>query len=191
MSDTNSKFLIDLDSKVSPATLAGMLGISTGMVYQGQQDGKLPVKTTTTYREALHHYIGYYKKKVTSRSTSMGEAKLAQDIRNGVAKEEMQWLEIKQIKEELVDITVMKELFEPTFQLLRSSLVNLARRHPLIVPEVDAMLSSLTDLGFKIADKAAIDAKQYVQTMLDTEYSLEQAEEEVEEGFELKEASNE
>lgn len=182
---------IDLDSPMSPATLAGILGISVGMVYQGIQDGKLPSRPNPTYRDCIHHYLGYYKKKVTSRSTSMGEAKLAQDIRNGIAKESLQWLEIKKLKEEVVDLTEVKELFEPIFQLLRSSLVNLTRTHPETQKEVDNMMAGLTDLGYKIADKARVDAAQFVQNMLDKEYSPQEAEEEVEETFEVKESLNE
>lgn len=182
---TEEDYLIDLDKPISPARLAGVLGISAAMVYQGMQDGKLPVKTSATYRECLHHYIGYYKKRVNSRSTSMSEAKLAQDIRNGIAKEELQYLEIKRTKEELVDISEIKDLFEPIFQLLRSSLVNLSRRHPEVVSEVDNMMASITDLGLKIADKAKVDANFYVKSMLDKEYTPEEAEDKVEEAFEV------
>lgn len=184
MSDND--YLINLDKQYMPASLAGILGISVGMVYQGIQDGKLPTNRQATFRDCIHHYLGYYKRKVTSRSTSMGEAKLAQDIRNGIAKEEQQWLDIKKTKEELVDIQEVKELFEPIFQLLRSSLVNLARKHPEVVTDVDTMMASLTDLGYKIADKAKSDSEQYVQNMLDKEYTLEQSEEEAEESFEVK-----
>jgi ERCC4-related helicase len=117
----------------------------------------------------------------------MGEAKLAQDIRNGIAKEELQWIEIRKEKELLIDVNEMKELFEPIFQIIRSSLVNVARKHPSTVADIDNMLGSLTELGSKIASRANDDANYFVQSMLEKELSLEQAEEDAEEAFKVNE----
>lgn len=183
--DPTNKAIIDLDAPASPAVLAGILDIPVSMVHQGRQDGKLPTKTSASYRENIRQYIYHYKKKVSSRSTSMGEAKLAQDIRNGIAKEELQWLEIKKEKELLIDVAEMKELFEPVFQIIRSSLVNVARRHPETVNEIDNMLASLSELGTKIAIRANEDAESFVQSMLEKELTFEEAEEEMEEEFKV------
>jgi hypothetical protein len=185
--DPTNKAIIDLDAQASPAILAGILDIPVSMVHQGRQDGKLPSRTTASYRESIQQYIYHYKKKVSTRSTSMGEAKLAQDIRNGIAKEELQWLEIKKEKELLIDVNEMKELFEPIFQIIRSSLVNVARTHPSTVADIDNMLGSLTELGTKIATRANDDANYFVQSMLEKELSLEQAEEDAEEVFKVNE----
>lgn len=185
--DPTNKAIIDLDAQASPAILAGILDIPVSMVHQGRQDGKLPTRTTASYRESIQQYIYHYKKKVSTRSTSMGEAKLAQDIRNGIAKEELQWLEVKKEKELLVDVNEMKELFEPIFQIIRSSLVNVARRHPETVSDIDNMLGSLSDLGKKVATRAGQDADTFVQSMLDRELTLEQAEEDVEEALQVNE----
>lgn len=185
--DPTNKAIIDLDTQASPAILAGILDIPVSMVHQGRQDGKLPSRTTASYRESIQQYIYHYKKKVSTRSTSMGEAKLAQDIRNGIAKEELQWLEIKKEKELLIDVNEMKELFEPIFQIIRSSLVNVARKHPSTVADIDNMLGSLTELGTKIATRANDDANYFVQSMLEKELSLEQAEEDAEEAFKVNE----
>ena len=185
--DPTNKAIIDLDTQASPAILAGILDIPVSMVHQGRQDGKLPSRTSASYRESIQQYVYHYKKKVSTRSTSMGEAKLAQDIRNGIAKEELQWLEIKKEKELLIDVNEMKELFEPIFQIIRSSLVNVARKHPSTVADIDNMLGSLTELGFKIASRANDDANYFVQSMLEKELSLEQAEEDAEEAFKVNE----
>lgn len=185
--DPTNKAIIDLDAQASPAILAGILDIPVSMVHQGRQDGKLPSRTTASYRESIQQYVYHYKKKVSTRSTSMGEAKLAQDIRNGIAKEELQWLEIKKEKELLIDVNEMKELFEPIFQIIRSSLVNVARKHPSTVADIDNMLGSLTELGSKIASRANDDANYFVQSMLEKELSLEQAEEDAEEAFKVNE----
>lgn len=55
--------IIDIDSKVSPAILAGILGINISLLYQNQQAGvvKKPI-IDYTYREFLQEYIEYYKK---------------------------------------------------------------------------------------------------------------------------------
>jgi Fe2+ transport system protein B len=181
--DPTNKAIIDIDAQASPAILAGILDIPVSMVHQGRQDGKLPSRTSASYRESIQQYIYHYKKKVSTRSTSMGEAKLAQDIRNGIAKEYLQWMEIKTLKEEVIDVAVMKELFEPVFQIIRSSLVNISRQHPETVETIDNTLESLYSLGEKIAARANEDSKYYVQTMLDKEFSVGQAEEELEEIF--------
>ena len=185
--DPTNKAIIDLDTQASPAILSGILDIPVSMVHQGRQDGKLPSKTSATYRECIQQYIHYYKKKINSRATSMGEAKLAQDIRNGIAKEEMQWLEIKREKEQLIDVNEMKELFEPIFHIIRSSLVNIARKHPETQKDIDNMLESLSILGTKVANKAAQDGEEFVQSMLEREFTTAEAEEEIEEAFELGE----
>ena len=181
--DPTNKAIIDLDAPASPAVLAGILDIPVSMVHQGRQDGKLPTKTSASYRESIRQYIYHYKKKVSSRSTSMGEAKLAQDIRNGIAKEYLQWMEIKTIKEEVIDMAVMKELFEPVFQIIRSSLVNISRQHPETTTTIDNTLESLYSLGHKLAEAANEDSRHYVQLMLDKDLSMGEAEEELEELF--------
>jgi hypothetical protein len=184
--DPTNKAIIDLDAPASPAVLAGILDIPVSMVHQGRQDGKLPTKTSASYRENIRQYIYHYKKKVSSRSTSMGEAKLAQDIRNGIAKEYLQWMEIKTIKEEVIDIAVMKELFEPVFQIIRSSLINISRQHPETVTTIDNTLESLYSLGHKLAEAANEDSRHYVQLMLDKDLSMNEAEEELEELFDTE-----
>lgn len=174
------------DDVNSPAVLAGILGIPVPMVYQGRQDGKLPSDPEATYRECIQQYINFYKKKINSKSTSMSEAKLAQDIRNGIAKEEQQWLEIKRLKYELLEASEMKELFEPVFHIIRASLVNLARKHPFIQKEIDNMMESWNRLGEQIERKAEIDGNAYVQSMLEKELTLPEAEEKLISRFEIE-----
>jgi uncharacterized protein YaaN involved in tellurite resistance len=116
----------------------------------------------------------------------MGEAKLAQDIRNGIAKEEQQWLEIKRLKYELLEASEMKELFEPGFHIIRASLVNLARKYPNIQNEIDNMMESWNRLGEQIGKKANMDGDAYVQSMLEKELTLAEAEDKVLSKFEIE-----
>jgi uncharacterized protein YaaN involved in tellurite resistance len=156
------------------------------MVYQGRQDGKLPASPDASYRDCIQHYISFYKKKINSRSTSMAEAKLAQDIRNGIAKEEQQWLEIKRLKMELLEASEMKELFEPIFHIIRSSLVNLSRKYPELQNEIDNMMESWNRLGEQVEQKAVVDSNAYVQSMLEKELSVIEAEEKILSKFEIE-----
>jgi len=57
--------LIDLDAKVSPVTLAGILGCNVSLLYQEMQVNRLPNPIIDhTYRECIQRYIGHFKKNV-------------------------------------------------------------------------------------------------------------------------------
>lgn len=187
MLDETNKGIIDLNTEAVPAILAGMLDISVPMVYQGRQDGKLPAKKTATYKECIQQYVKFYKNKIHSAAGTMVEAKLQQDIRNGIAKEELQWLQIKQTKEQLVDVSEMKELFEPIFYLVKSSMVNLARKYPELENELDNTLETWYVLGEKIVTKAKQDGDGYVREMLERQIELPIAEDEALSTFGLNE----
>lgn len=179
-----SEGYIKLDDPISPAVLAGLLGISEPMVYQGQQNGKLPSRKTASYRECIQHYVDFYKKKMVSKSSNMMEAKIAQDVRNGIAKEEMQWLEIKKTKEQLVDVSEMKDLFEPIFHVMKSTLVNLSRKYPEIRKDLDNTMESLFTLGDAIERKAKQDSQFFVESMLSKDLTLTEAYKMVEDTYE-------
>lgn len=179
-----SEGYIKLDDPISPAVLAGLLGISEPMVYQGQQNGKLPSRKTASYRECIQHYVDFYKKKMVSKSSNMMEAKIAQDVRNGIAKEEMQWLEIKKTKEQLVDVAEMKDLFEPIFHVMKSTLVNLSRKYPEIRKDLDNTMESLFTLGDAIEKKAKQDSQFFVESMLSKDLTLTEAYKMVEDTYE-------
>ena len=164
--------LTELNKPHSPAVLAGILGINVAMVYQGRQDGKLPPSADATYLECVHRYISSYKNKVNSRATNMGEAKLEQDIRNGVAKEMLQWLEIKQLRGELIDKAVLAEEIAPYFAIFNMALVALARQHPETQQSIDKMLSDLGKVSRDIGSKATMAANTFVDDNLEAELGL-------------------
>lgn len=175
--DSRNYGIIDLNTPIKPAILAGILNIPVSMISQGRQDGKLPARTDATYRECIHQYIGHYKSKMAAKSSTMYDAKIEQDIRLNRAKEEMQLLEIKKTKQQLADVQELKELFEPIFHIIKSSLVNLSRKNPSIQVEIDNMLESWYVLGTKITEKAKQDANAYVTSMLEKDIDLPEAEE--------------
>jgi len=176
--DKENLGIIDINSPHSPEVLSGILGISIPMVYAGRKDGKLPAHITATYKECIQTYISFYKNKVAAKSGNMYEAKLEQDIRNGRAKEELSYLEIKKQKEEFVDLNELSEMFVPIFQIVKSNLVNLARKYPETQKDIDRTLSSWYSLGTKIADKARVDSLTYVREQLDKPVELPEAEDE-------------
>jgi hypothetical protein len=179
MLDSTNKGFIDINDSNDANILAGLLGISVQMVYAARKDGKLPAKTEATYKECIQQYINFYKTKVSSKASSMYDAKLEQDIRNGIAKEQMQWLEIKKQKQDVIDIQVVAELMQPIFQIIKSNLVNIARKFPETEKDIDRAFDSLYSLGVKLAEKANLDADNYVQEQLDKEIDLPEAETEV------------
>lgn len=172
MADDNNKGIIDLNEIHEASILSGILGISIPMVYEGRKTGKLPAKVEASYRECIQHYITFYKNQVSKKSSSMYEAKLEQDVRNGIAKEQMQWLEIKKQKEELIEITQVNELFFPIFHIVKATLVNITRKFPETTIDIDRVLESWHALGTKIGAKASLDSKEYVQAQLDKPVEL-------------------
>lgn len=185
--DPSNKGFIDINAKPSPAVLAGILDIPVSMVHQARQDGKLPADTNASYKECIQQYIKHYKTKVNSRATSMGEAKLVQDIRNGIAKEELQWLEVKKEKELLIDVNEMKDLFEPVFHIVKMGLVNLTRKYPETQETIDNILDSWFRLGERISARASGDSISYVQNMLEKEIDLPEATDEANNRFGIDE----
>jgi hypothetical protein len=183
---------VDLDSPRQPAILAGILGISSAYIYQCMQEAKLPTNPQSTYRECIQFYFNYYKQKANTKSSSIAESKMLQDIRNGVAKEELTWLSIKERRGLLLDKQEFSEIIMPIFQLIRSGLITLAREMPETQDKVDAMLRSWTSLGDKLEEEAAIDGNDYVATMLsaEPEVLLKQHEEHLAEQAAFEEAAS-
>lgn len=67
MTDTStpSGIIVDIDGKVSPAVLSGILGINVSLCYSEAQKGRLPpVLIESTYRECIQTYINHFKKAV-------------------------------------------------------------------------------------------------------------------------------
>jgi len=63
MLEAQKASIIDLEGKVSPIVLAGILGINVSLVYQNSQAGIIPSDFINySYREVLQQYIRYYKK---------------------------------------------------------------------------------------------------------------------------------
>jgi hypothetical protein len=171
---------INIHSKPSPAVLAGLLGINVQMVYQGRQDGKLPPNSDASYKECINHYVNYWKTKSSSKVSNVSEAALLQKIKLDTAKTEMEWLNIKQKKEELLDIEQLAETFEPIFIHIRTRMVSIARKfsnHPEIVGAIDQVLEELCHLGETIFKRGQEDLAAFIETKMNEEIEIEKLEE--------------
>lgn len=157
----------------SPSILAGIFGCYEENIYQMQKNGKLPPENSATNYECLKWRFAEQQRTVNSRRTTMGEAKLEQDIRNGKAKEVLQWLEVKEKKESLVEVTVLKETFEAVFHTINSGLINLTRIYPETQKDIDKLLESWNMLGEKMVAIANKEGQVFVDTQLNTELELE------------------
>jgi hypothetical protein len=173
MAQGNNPHDVFLSQKVSPAILSAMLGCYPENIYQMRQDGRLPPSPEASYFECIKYHLEYLKGKVNARRTSMGEAKLEQDIRNGKAKEVLQWLDVKEKKESLVEVHTLKDEFEAVFHTINSGLVNITRKFPDTQKDVDKMLSSWHGLGERICEIAHEEGMAFVDAQLGTELEIE------------------
>lgn len=83
-----SNSIVNLDAKVSPQILAGILGINVSLLYQEAQIGRLPsVLIESTYRECIQMYLKHFKKSVDLKveqariEADLKREKLAADIK--------------------------------------------------------------------------------------------------------------
>jgi hypothetical protein len=166
--------LININGKVSPAVLASLLGINVSMVHQGRQDGKLPPNSSANYRECLNHYINYWKSKSASKVSNVSEAALLQKIKLDTAKTEMEWLNIKQKKQELLDMQQLETLFEPVFIHIRTRLVSISRKHPETIPTIDQAMEELFHLGKDLFNKGQEELDAFITTRMNEEVEVEE-----------------
>jgi hypothetical protein len=59
--------IINLDAKVSPSVLAGLVGRNVSYLYQLVQSGRIPVLTESTYRQCIQAYINDLTKGVEAK----------------------------------------------------------------------------------------------------------------------------
>jgi len=173
MANGNNPHDVFLSNKVSPAILSAMLGCYPENIYQMRQDGRLPPSPEASYFECIKHHLEYLKGKVNARRTTMGEAKLEQDIRNGKAKEVLQWLEVKEKKESLVEVHTLKDNFEAVFHTINSGLVNVTREYPETQKAIDKMLASWNELGQKMVTLAGEEGAAFVDAQINKELEIE------------------
>jgi phage terminase Nu1 subunit (DNA packaging protein) len=166
------KAVIHLEGKANPTVLAGMLDMSVATVYNGRLSNMFPSDVNATYRQCLIHYARYLRQKAVQKSSSLAEAVAAEQLKLTSANVEMRLLEIKEKKQELIDIQELLNLFEPVFSGMRATLTALTRKHPELTTDINNALNELADAGKEVAERAHADMDNYIQEKLSTEFEF-------------------
>jgi hypothetical protein len=177
---------IDLDEPNVPAVLAGLLDINVKMVYQARQDGKLPSDTKASFRQCVSHYIHYYKKKSSLKLGTVGVEKTIQETRNLRATEELKLLEIKERKQELIEVSVFTETFQPIFDTITDGLIAISRSHPKTDKDIRNLLRTWYSIGQNLESLAVRELETFVQDRLDEDLFIVEDVDDLDENQELE-----
>ena len=195
LEELTSKNFVDLDGKVSPAVLAGIVNCNVSLLYQFSQLGRLPVDfKNSTYRECIHAFISHYrdqvdiklkrieaaeknKEKVRNGNTSdldNGEmnplvaAKLSQNIKTERAREYQIWEKIAIERGDYISKANMDEVIKPIITSIRDLLLSIASDNPELESKIDQGMEHLYNLGINIIDDSREDKNHFVHAMLET-----------------------
>ena len=191
-------FFLDLEQKVEPAKLAGILGCNVSWLYQCSQTNKVPGEVKNySYLSWIRKYIDYYKNNTEAKVTKYkleqeekakrftnkdGEnegmpplmaAKIKQEIRLNSAKEAQIWQKSAIERGEYISIAEMTELVEPFIMTIRTNLLELALQSEEAEKKVDDIMDTLYNLGIRLVERAEQEQKEIVQTILDREFNHE------------------
>jgi hypothetical protein len=168
---------VDLNAEASPAVLSGLLNCNVSLIYQMRQDGKLPPNSNATYRECIHHYLTYWRGRASKKASNMAELLAQQEYELKRVKTEREWLAVKKEKGELLDIQVLAEQLEPVFLQLRTQLVALARRYPVVIEDVDKILDGWDKAGQEMFKIAEAELQTFIEERMNEKPEVEEKEE--------------
>lgn len=191
-------FFLDLEQKVEPAKLAGILGCNVSWLYQCSQTNKVPGEVKNySYLSWIRKYIDYYKNNTEAKVTKYkleqeekakrftnkdGEnegmpplmaAKIKQEIRLNLAKEAQIWQKNAIERWDYISITEMTELVEPFIMTIRTNLLEIALQSEETEKKVDEIMDTLYVLGTRLVEKAEKEQKEIVEKILAKELSHE------------------
>jgi hypothetical protein len=187
-----------MDDKVSPSTLAAILGYTAPLLYQEAARGVIPTNFTDyTYKEIIHNYVKYFKKaqdvkleKVKAEQESykarkgiirgdgsdssqeMNElalAKMKSDVRLNVAKEAQVWLKTYVERQQYISIESLIEIAEPVILNMKSIILSISEKNPLMEEKVDLLFDNLHTLGKMLVDSAEHDGNKFLDTIMQQE----------------------
>lgn len=188
--------LIDLEGKVSPATLSGIVNLNVSLLYQMRQKGYLDKEVAElTYREAIQQIVGHYKskqeiklqkqeqeheirlKRTNGRLTltmpegddgvSLEAAKLRQSIKLDAAREEQIYQKIAIERGGYITHEALAGIAAPVVMTIRDMLVAISNDFPEVQTRVDKIMDELHDLGLKLIDESLEDRDNFVKEMCD------------------------
>lgn len=184
-------FFLDLEQKVEPAKLAGILGCNVSWLYQCSQTNKVPGEVKDhSYLSWIRKYIDYYKNNTEAKVTKYkleqeekakrftnkdGEnegmpplvaAKIKQEIRLNLAKEAQIWQKNAIERWDYISIAEMTELVEPFIMTIRTNLLEIALQSEEVEKKVDEIMDTLYILGIRLVEKAEKEQKEIVEKIL-------------------------
>ena len=138
---------VDLDAQVQVQVIAGLLGVSTSMIYGLSKQGRL--KLSCSYRECIRDYVNYWKDKVNGRQTSIGEMVQVRKAELDRARVQQVWLAIQKERGELIDKHEFGEVLGRLFSSIRGQLLALGKRYKAegVREDVDVILENWAKLG--------------------------------------------
>lgn len=191
-------YFLDLEQKVEPAKLAGILGCNVSWLYQCSQTNKVPGEVKDySYLSWIRKYIDYYKNNTEAKVTKYkleqeekakrftnkdGEnegmpplvaAKIKQEIRLNLAKEAQIWQKNAIERWDYISIAEMTELVEPFIMTIRTNLLEIALQSEETEKKVDEIMDTLYILGTRLVEKAEKEQKEIVEKILAKELSHE------------------
>jgi hypothetical protein len=178
--DTNSTLVdnINLNSKVNVNTLAYILGLSRGALYNDAKSGKFGGKTLSdqTYMEAIQNYRNYFTSggrahyanaAANAEGATLVERQLTQKLRADKAAEVKTWLTIAEKRKKLLYEPELRRFYEPFIHIIKNGIVSISLDFPETRTKVDNVLNSLAEFGSVIITQAEEDSDKFLTEMLE------------------------
>ena len=164
-----------LDDPHEVSVVAGIFGMNPSQVYQMRKSGQLPQEANASYRKVLSAGIAYWKNKAAGRDNDAETLSRIQKTKLDAARTEETWLRVLEKRGDQTDPALFLDLLEPSFILLRDTLMQVGHDHPETKPSITAALKELALHGRKLEEAA----NSGIQNRL--EAKLNEAREEAEE----------
>ena len=199
MSEVDTKLMfININDKVQPAVLAGLLNRNVSLMYQWAAIGRLPdfKNITYSYKDCIDHLVTnllhkeeakkykleqQLKAKGATSSTEVDNfdmhplmvAKITQNIRTEKAREAELWQKIAIKQGEYVSFGDKLELVHDFVSSIKDTLLYIGNNFPETQEKIDEAMNELYQLGLGLVEEADMDAKNYIETMLNTDINKE------------------
>lgn len=177
---------LDLDSKVSPAVLAGAISRNVSLLYQWEKEGRLPCPMKNyTYRQCLKAIMDYHSERnigrprggvsvsVVDEEGNVGNdlhplvaAKIKQSIKTEYSREAQNWQAYAIKNEEYVSFASKLADVQGFVINIKDLLLGIAMDYPETQATIDEGMENLYKFGIKLLEEVRIDKEQFVQTML-------------------------
>lgn len=175
---------VDLDAQVQVQVVAGLLGVSTSMIYGLAKQGKL--KLDSSYRDCIRGYVNHWKDKVNGRQTSIGELVQVRKAELDRARVQQVWISVQKERGELIDKGEFGEVLGRLFSSIRGQLLALGKRYKTegVKEDVAVILENWAKIGDVYLAETGIVLRDFesdqIQELHDLENSLIKPEDEKE-----------